>query len=611
MSEPTTTVPTAGVETRGCQWTLLNALVAAVLALCAFSVYYLPAVLGRPLNDAPEARVAAVAHDMLQSGEWVVPKLNAETHADGPPLPYWLAAASDVAFFGGVSGDNLAVSRAAQLPPALCSALTVFMIIFFGSIFFGRTAGIIAGLILGTSHLAAHYAQTGYVDPVLMFACAAALCGMALLLSKRPGLGGALLAGFGLGLGILTKGHVPLVLIAVPVVFEMFFRRRYIGWFHVLYVVLAFTIALLIATPWFLLVERKNPGAIVAMADEAAQSIYKAPSVEMAPPEIPTDPLSDRYLGYLSYFYKGALGMLPWTALLLVGFAVVVLPFTETEPVSDEEDDAVRFFALYAAIGFLLLLGAQKKHEYYLLPLFPAVALSAGAVFGRFKSPGGICEERMGWWQLAVGVAGAAALCCAPFWPAVLNLFYALGIDKAGYLAKLAAEFSTAIAWFAIPLALMFFAVNFLCARFWTTGHGVISVSIYATLAIAGLVFATVRPAAIARRNAFWANVTVLKQQTDALPGGSRLYSAGASGATMNFYTGRMVRDLTALPTDPDQAGVPVFLIVPEKIASLYGVPLGDAERKPTGYALIELTAGSELDKALREAVKKNKSGER
>ncbi len=611
MSETTTVVPIVGAETRGCQWTLINALAAACFALCAFGVYYLPAALGRPLNDAPEARVAAIARDMLQNNDFVVPKLSAEAHADTPPLPYWLAAFSSAVIFRAAPGDNLALSRAAQLPPALCAALAVFLIIFFGSVFFCRTAGIIAGLILGTSHLAAHYAQTGYGDATLMLTCVAALCGMALLLSEKPGLGAALLAGFGLGLGILTKGWVPLVLIAVPVAFELFLRRRRIGWFHILYVALAFMIALLVATPWFVLVERKNPGAIAAMTGEAAHSIYKASPAEIAPPELPADPLSDPQFGYVCYFYKGALGMLPWTALLLVGFLVVMLPSTDAEAVERDENDAARFFALYAAFGFLVFLIAQKKQEYYLLPLFPAVALSGGAVFGRFNSPGGICEERMGWWQLASGVAGAVALCCAPYWPPVLNLFYTLGIAKAGYLATRAAEFSAAITWFAIPLALLFFGVNFFCARFWAAGRGVISIYVCAVFAMACLVFATVRPAAKARRDTLWANVSALKQQTDALPGGTRLYAAGTTDAAMTFYTGRTVRNLKALPTDPDQPGVPIFLIVPEKIASLYAVPLGDAERKATGYSLIELAAGSDLDKALREAVKKNNPGER
>src|SRR5262249_7915928 len=112
------------------------------------------------------------------------------------------------------------------------------------------------------------------------------------------------------------------------------------------------------------------------------------------------------------YSLKGAVGLLPWTPLLLIGFIVAALPLKGADPVDPEERNAARFFALYAVIGFLIFHIAQQKQEYYLLPLLPALALATGAMFGHFKAPGGICEERMGWWQIAIGVACAAAIGC-------------------------------------------------------------------------------------------------------------------------------------------------------------------------------------------------------
>ena len=61
------------------------------------------------IRRSQEARVAEVAREMLVSGDWLVPELNARVRLQKPPIPYWAVAAS----YRALDRVN---ERAARLP---------------------------------------------------------------------------------------------------------------------------------------------------------------------------------------------------------------------------------------------------------------------------------------------------------------------------------------------------------------------------------------------------------------------------------------------------------------------------------------------------------------
>ena len=69
------------------------------------------------------------------------------------------------------------------------------------------------------------------------------------------------------------------------------------------------------ATPWFVLVERKNPGTLNAIGGDFIQSIYAPQNDAGAQFDMPGTGLPPVAAGAVFYLYKGAMGMLPWTAL--------------------------------------------------------------------------------------------------------------------------------------------------------------------------------------------------------------------------------------------------------------------------------------------------------
>ena len=73
----------------------------------------------RSLWETDEARYAEIAREMLQSGDWITPRLNFVKYFEKPVLTYWLVAASFKLF--GIADWS------ARLTPALFGTLTVLL----------------------------------------------------------------------------------------------------------------------------------------------------------------------------------------------------------------------------------------------------------------------------------------------------------------------------------------------------------------------------------------------------------------------------------------------------------------------------------------------------
>jgi 4-amino-4-deoxy-L-arabinose transferase-like glycosyltransferase len=78
-----------------------------------------------PLIDRDEPRFAEASREMLQNGDWIVPRFNNAPRYDKPPLIYWMHQGCY-----RLLGDN---AFAARLPAALCTAATALCIALWGS----------------------------------------------------------------------------------------------------------------------------------------------------------------------------------------------------------------------------------------------------------------------------------------------------------------------------------------------------------------------------------------------------------------------------------------------------------------------------------------------
>ena len=153
-----------------------------------------------------ETRYLAVAWEMRQTGEFLVPHLNGDTYAHKPPMLFWLINLGWL-----LTGVHAWTARAMTL---LCSALSLWLMYrlalrLTASVAVARTS---VWLLLGAAYFAA-FANAIMFD-VLLTTCvllaAHGLCDLADARTRR----GILVTGGALGLGILVKGPVMLLDIA-------------------------------------------------------------------------------------------------------------------------------------------------------------------------------------------------------------------------------------------------------------------------------------------------------------------------------------------------------------------------------------------------------------
>ncbi len=221
---------------------------AVLLALCAGLL--LLGNLAYPFVEPDESRYAQVALEMLQSGDFVVPRLLGEPYLDKPPLLYWATAGSFQLF-----GPS---EFAARFPTALAAMLTILATFALGTRLLGPRAAFLGSLMLLLSLGFVLSGRFVIMDgPLTLFTT---VCLMALFLAvrgPRVRLAWWLVAAVACSLGILTKGPVAIVLTIPPLLALLWLDRtqariRPRHWFVFALVVLAVT------APWFILIGQRQ-----------------------------------------------------------------------------------------------------------------------------------------------------------------------------------------------------------------------------------------------------------------------------------------------------------------------------------------------------------------
>lgn len=174
---------------------------ALALALLAA---YLAASLVRPVLPVDETRYLAVAWEMWQRADLLVPHLNGEPYSHKPPLLFWLTQAG-----WALTGVNAWWPRVLVALFALGSLLLVARLA--RLLFPERTDALgSAALVLAASFLWAYFSTAIMFDLVLSFFVLLGCVGLAQVW-RGGARAGWLLYAAGLGGGLLTKGPVALL----------------------------------------------------------------------------------------------------------------------------------------------------------------------------------------------------------------------------------------------------------------------------------------------------------------------------------------------------------------------------------------------------------------
>jgi len=318
------------------------------------------------LFDPDEGRYAEIPREMVASGDWVTPRLDAIKYFEKPPLGYWATA---VAF--EIFGEN---AWSVRLWPALSGMLGLLLTFWLGRRLFDERAALLAVVVQASALLYIGMARVATLDMGLSFSLQIAMSALALLVAPpRPGADprpgaqsppGAhrwrvpLLLGVGVALAVLSKGLVGILIPGAVALLYMLIQR---DWRLALRAQPWWTLAalLLLAAPWFVLVSARNPE--FAHFFFIFQHFQRYLSREQF----------DRYQPAWFFLPVLALGFMPWTTLLPQALY-------RGWRAARGGERASSLLLIWAAFVLLFFSLSQSKLTPYILPMLPALSLLTG-----------------------------------------------------------------------------------------------------------------------------------------------------------------------------------------------------------------------------------------
>jgi 4-amino-4-deoxy-L-arabinose transferase-like glycosyltransferase len=193
---------------------------------------------------------------MLTSGDWVTPTLNGLKYFEKPPLQYWATAAIYAAF--GVH------EWTARLWAAALAFLCIPLVYFFArGIGYPQSTAAVAAALLALNPYYLLIGQLNLLDQGFTFFLTAAVFSFVIALRELPSSWRSrswmLVTWAALALAILSKGIVALLLAGATLVAYLALTRD-LAILKRLQLAVVIPLFLLIVTPWFYLVQSRNPG---------------------------------------------------------------------------------------------------------------------------------------------------------------------------------------------------------------------------------------------------------------------------------------------------------------------------------------------------------------
>ena len=338
----------------------------AISALvCAGLIYVYPLALRTALFDPDEGLHATISQEMVESGDYVVPRFLGKPFLDKPIL-YFEAQALSLRCFG----MNEAAVRLPGLMFGLLGAVTTAMLA--RRLFDGDTA-LLTLLVSLTSIVPLSIAQAAVHDVALVpWTNMLLLCWWAESQadSWRPRIALIAAAALFVGLAILTKGLIGVAVVLAGYALYVAISRQCTKNF-VICSAMSLSVGLLLASPWFIEMEQQSPGYLYYYFIER------------------------HILGFVThtqphghepwYYYIPVLlgGTAPW---VLYTIPSLWQSWNNRRSEEGQKNDATLFLLCWLLGGLVFLSVAKSKLVTYALPLFPAIAILAGHACKQFLS---------------------------------------------------------------------------------------------------------------------------------------------------------------------------------------------------------------------------------
>jgi 4-amino-4-deoxy-L-arabinose transferase-like glycosyltransferase len=345
-------------------------------------------VLGRPLLPVDETRYVAVAWEMWQRGDFLVPHLNGEPYSHKPPLFFWLIQAGWWLF-----GIN-------AWWPHCVGALASLAVLFLTTVLARQlwpadttTARLVPWVLFAGIFWSLFYSWV-QIDMLLVLASVLGMIGMVSAAHGHPG--GWLLTGVAIGLGVLTKGPVMLVFVLPaallgPLWIDAPSRRPRLSWYGG--IALSVFIGACIGLGWAL-------PAAQAGGEAYREALLWGQTAER---------LVQSFAHAHPWWWY-----LPWLPLLLLPWLLLPWLWPRLVATLHTPDAGTRFCLCVIVPALVLLSLISGKQAKYLLPLLPAAAL---LITRTMSGLAGQPVARRPWLLAASLLLAGAALTAVPSYP--------------------------------------------------------------------------------------------------------------------------------------------------------------------------------------------------
>ena len=358
-------------------WRLI---VLAPMALAA--MLFLPGIGERILYGGDEARYALLARNMVETGDWLVPRIGREVHLEKSPLFIWSIAALSL-------GRREVTELTAVLPSALSGIAGVGATLLLGRKMFDTLTGLLAALTLATTWGYFWHARLALADMMVTFFIVAGLIGFWAGAGSGAARRGPLaLFWLCLGLGYSAKGPaglMPIVPCAVFLIVEH-------GWHGLgrLRPLMGVALVALVSAPW-----------VLAFALQSEESYVT--SVLIGDYLGPRLKLWNRFSELFFIVGPIGIGFLPWT---------LFLPAAVRGGWWSAEDEDVRrrfrFLLIWVLVYAIVITVMPHKRERYLLPTYPVLAVMIGWLWSQWATrpaAGALRAHAWAWGALAAVMA--------------------------------------------------------------------------------------------------------------------------------------------------------------------------------------------------------------
>ncbi|TBW47899.1 lipid IV(A) 4-amino-4-deoxy-L-arabinosyltransferase [Marinobacter halodurans] len=354
------------------------------LLIPLYGLIYLIPLNFRPLWIPDETRYAEISREMLQNGDWIVPKLLGLRYFEKPVAGYWLNNISQWLF-----GDS---NFAVRFASAACTALSACLVYWFAQrLWQDRQKAVASALIYLACLLVMVIGTDAILDAMLTLWLNLAMVSFYLTVTavtRKQRLWGYVILGLACGMGFLTKGFLALAIPVIAVVPFMLKQRRFLE--LVKYGIIPILVAAAISLPWSL--------RIASLEGDYWHYFFWIEHIQRF-----SSPNAQHNQPFWFYLPILLLGLMPW-----VGWVPAALKRLRQEKADRR---AQLYLAAWAVLPFLFFSTANGKLPAYILPCFAPLAILLGAgVVQLVRDNRQTPFKANAWINIAFGLLGVIAL---------------------------------------------------------------------------------------------------------------------------------------------------------------------------------------------------------